>query len=565
LAEVILGYGRTKAVCDKTENLQLQMVVAPFGEDKKPIYSEARLEDINISDLSGLPFRGILELDDDGRCVSILLGAEKSGIKTFSFNPANYPVTQLRELPEAASWFKRYKNDAFQELGYMNVLIARGIEGESKPFVIPSVVTAQYYLCHSQLLRVATKQIPFITDLYDENRSNLKPPNVQIKLRDNVPRKIAAHLARYLIDSYANKRLTEIHRESMHKSGGGVASFYMKPPVDQMTDWTVKCVDVNGAYWVVQIICCTSAFPFKKLHCVLDKIVFYGEGEIKKRRQRKKEIAQDPKLVLAENSDADSKETEIDSVIFSYHPGLQRVEMSSEVEKIPKKRKNKISFLLREVQISISTGPNGFGFNVLLPGHASISNTGDDFPEQLDDSFDDKLQQHRLLKFHALIVFLQEQYKVELLILPDCHTLEPESKENVIPFDASYLDNPWCRKHKIIARENTALVRKWKEVGRRFYLVKCTTADFIIYIIEFVPGFSLNDSASTLLLFSTNEIKEKEISAEINLYCTKRKDWPGTSIDRKFLAEKIYHNDNETEAALASRILRLGQKIKADT
>ena len=554
----ILGYGRTITNPANTDNPQIQLVLCPFDSNNKPIYAESWLKTVNVTDLAGLPVRGELELDSNGPCNSILIGSEKASVEPLFFNPLNCEVLPLHQVPEASNWFRKYSNNAFQELGFMNVLVVRS-KNVRKPFLIPCVAIAQYYLPHLMLLKMAIKQIPFKSDLYEENNSILKPPHVRIKLRDKVPGKIAVHLARFLVDRYASSVLSEIQKRSMHTLDGRFASFYMKPPIDQPTEWSVSCVDVNDAYLIRQIISCTAEFPFTKFTYEQDKIVFYGEGTKPQTRHRKKQVTKDAKLALGKTSNADTEETEITSVVVSRYPSLQNVALSSKTEKIPKERKNKIKFLIRHVRISIATGPNGFEME---HGRASITNIPDcDTHEQLPDEV---IQHHRLAKFFNLLVFLQQQYETEFIILSQCKPTDSTNGENVIPYDPFYFDNIWHRKCKIVAREKNDRIEKWKELGRRFYLVKCTTPTFVAYIIEFVPGFYANDSASTLLLYSRSSIAEDEIYAEIKSYCRNRKSWPVISSQKKFQAQKLYHNDNETEAALALRILKLGAKTLSE-
>jgi len=560
VVDAILGFGRTIMSSVDTNNPQIQLVLCPFNSKNKPIYAKSWLKSVNITDLAGLPLRGVVDFDSDGLCNSILIGTEKAFQKPISFNPATCAVVPLNQVPEAANWFLKFPNEAFRELGSMNVLVIRNHD-KRKPLLIPSVVIARYYLPHSKLLEMAIKQIPLGSYLYEENNSLLKPPHVRIKLKDGVPGKIAAHLARFLVDRYALSVFSEIHKRSMHATNGGVASFYMKSPINQPTEWNVDWVEVGDAWWGRQIISCSAPFPFETLTYEQDKFVFFGEGTNPKKLQKKKPVTKDAKLALGEISDPKVEETEISSAVpVSNYPSLQKVALNSKVKKIPRERVNKIKFLIRHVTISISTGPNGFEME---HGRTSISNIPDcDVDEQLSD---EDLQFHRLAKFFSLLVFLQQQYETEFIILSQCKPTNSTNGENVIPYDPFYFDNIWHRKYKIVAREKNDRMEKWKELGRRFYLVKCTTPTFFAYIIEFVPGFYANDSASTLLLYSRSSIAEDDIFAEIKSYCRNRKNWPVISPQKKFRAQKLYHNDNETECALASRILNLGAKILAET
>lgn len=557
MVNAILGYGRTISGSVSTGHPQIQLVLCPFDSDKKPIYSKSWLKAVNITDLSGLKMRGEVDFDNKGLCDLISSEFENTSLTTMLFNPASCEVLPLRQVPEASNWFKGHTNEAFQELGHMNVLVVRG-ENTSKPFLVPSVVIAQYYLPHSMLLEFAMKQIPLKSELYDETSSILTPPAVRIKLRDKVPGKIAVHLARFLVDPFAASTLSEIQKRSMHTRGENIASFYMKPPINQMTEWSVSCVDVNDAYWVRQIVSCSAEFPFSELTYEQERIEFYGEGTKPKTLRRKKRVPSEAKVALGETSDPEAQETEIKSVVVSRYPSLQNVALSSKIEKIPKQRINKIKSLWQHVSVSISTGSNGFSME---HGRVSISNCND---EKADNQVsEEELQHHRLTKFYNLLVFLQQQYETEFVMLKDCQPLNSANGENLIPYDTFYVDNVWHRKYKITASKTKDRIEEWRKWGRRFYLVKCTTLNFVVYIIEFVPGFYSNDSASTLLLYSLSIIDENEIVSEIRSYCRSRKDWPQTSSTKKYQAQKIYHNDNETEAALASRILKLGAKVLA--
>ncbi len=551
MINAILGYGRTLSESLTTGCPQIQLVLCPFDSEKRPVYSQAWLKTVNITDLAGLKMRGELDLDSTGLCNLISSEFEKTYLRSLKFNPAICDIQPLGQLPEAANWFSGQSNEAFRELAFMNVLVVR-TKCLSKPFLVPSVVVAQYYLPHSILLEFAMKQIPIGSDLYDEANSILKPPSVRIKLRDRAPGKIAVHLARYLVDPFAAATLPEIQKRSFHTKDGTPASFYMKPPVNQITEWSMSCVDVNDAYWVRQIISCTAEFPFSELTYEKARVEFLGEGTKPKSLRRKKHVDDDAKLALGEESDPESRETEINSVTVSSYPSLRSVALRSKVEKIPRERIHKIHSLWQRVNGSISTGPNGFAME---HGRTSISNCNDD-----NTVWDENPPHHRLTKFYHLLVLLQQRYETELLLLQGCEPIVSKNGENVIPYDAYYADSAWHRRYKIIARNRDDRIKKWREEGRRFYLAKCTTPDFVVYIIEFVPGFYANDSASALLLYSQSSIAEDEIVSEIRAYCKSRKTWPRNAAVKNIQGQKLRHNDNETETELASRILKLGEK-----
>jgi hypothetical protein len=551
MINAILGYGRTLTESLSTGCPQIQLVLCPFDSEKRPVYSKAWLKPVNITDLAGLKMRGELDMDSTGLCNLISSEFEKTYLTSVKFNPAMCEVLPLAQLPEASNWFLGQSNEAFRELSHMNVLVVR-TKNSSKPFLVPSVVIAQYYLPHSMLLEFAMKQIPLSSDLYDEASSILKPPSVRIKLRDKAPGKIAVHLARFLVDPYAAATLSEIQKRSLHTKDDTPASFYMKPPVNQITEWTMSCVDVNDAYWVRQIVSCTAEFPFSELTYEKDRVEFIGEGTKPKTLRRKKHVVDDAKLALGEGSDPESGENEINSVVVSRYPSLHSVALRSKVEKVPRERIHKIKLLWQQMNLSISTGPNGFA---MVHGRTSISNCKDD-----DQVIEENLLHHRLTRFYHLLVFLQQQYETELVLLDGCEPHASANGENVIPYDSYYADSAWHRRYKIIARNKDDRVKQWREVGRRFYLAKCTTRDFVVYIIEFVPGFSSNDSASMLLLYSRSSIDQDEIVSEIRAYCKSRRTWPQNSLAKNIIGQKLPHNDNETETELASRILKFDKK-----
>jgi hypothetical protein len=527
--EIILGFSKIETI-NKTENVQIEAIVCPVDINDRPAYQHARTTLVNLTDIPLLKLRSTFNVDSIGNDQVRHKNSQKL---TLNLNPSLHKVVSLQNVTEIQAWFSKTDNVSFQKLRYMNVLTVND-QYSGTIFLVPSTVIANYYLGHTLLLKAAIKQIPSLEEKLLFSLTRLNTTEVHIHLKDNVPLKLAPHIARYEIDPYAKEVFKAIHGMSLFsKDKDQSPSFYMKPPVNEMVTWTVDCVPSNDSkiIWVTQIISCNSTYPFTTLLVTKNQKHYQGFGKPQKRKKRVRNIDYSKKLTVKPGTHSNTifETTEIlDSNLKNEYTGLENVDIHKVKKIIEVDRKKKIISILTPLQIQhLSTGPNSsHNQTAVIP--TEVSNMEDCENEDPTDNQENQTDP-RLTNFFNMIKCLENTYLVVSIQYESTSPVTPPFEENILPYRDDLINIKWCREYTIayIDADNKQL--EWNQSARRF-IIKLAKIDCkFVYIIEFIY-WNQNDNGCTLLIISGNVLDEEHVVSEITKYASRRSSWGGKSV-----------------------------------
>lgn len=566
MTEVVLGFVEpTIEITKRTEEISIEAIVAPLDTNDNPIYELSRSQVINLTDLPLLKLRSTFSKGEMG---NNHIPCKNSVKLTITLNPASYSIKRLKEIPEIEGWFSKTSNLSFQKLQHMNVLAVQGENTNNKLFLIPSTVTANYYMGHTLLIKEAFKQTPTpLNNIYDPELTYLKCAHPYIHLKPNVPFKLAPHIVRYKLDPYANNVFKNIHQKSFFSSTEGQpASFYMRPPINQKVNWVLDCVRSNShnVVWVTQIISCDSSFPFSSLIIGRDEIKRRGKGKNPYKRKKRRLRIVDPTdrpIRLGETTNPIFETVEIETGDFkNEYPGLKDIKFNKIKTLITKDKKNIVTTLIdnREIAVHLATGPNSLGDSPnIVPTEIANLEELELFESGEDESEEDDF---RLENFISLIDVLMQSYSMDTIQLKGAAPLTTPLDENVIPYSNLTADNSWCREYKISRKEFEEKPYLWDQAARRFIIKKAVINNVCTYIVEFIY-WSLIDKGCTLILTSLNEIDDDALLTEVIRYTRSRSRWANTDSTKEYKLYKLSHNDSDHYANnYAAKIIALASR-----